>query len=266
MNRNLFEYPSGSRVFGILKVGMTKQEIEASAAAGTSGPGIMNNDGLEDGVLYRARLDGDGTLFPGYIREDGSLYASASYSGTYTLYGDNLAIEPTGVPLDIQVGNSPAILVAPANQSVVEGQSATFSVTAVGTEPLSFQWQRNGVDIAGATSSSYTRTSIPLSDSASQYRVAVSNSFGSVYSSAAILTVTAASVAPSITTQPQSQSATAGGTLSFSVVATGTAPLSYQWRKNGVAIAGATLASYTTPALTLSDNGAQYSVRPALTL
>ena len=70
----------------------------------------------------------------------------------------------------------------------------------------------------------------------------------------------AAPVAPSITTQPANQTVFAGQTATFSVIANGTLPLSYQWKKNGTAISGATSASYTTPAETTSDNGAQFSV------
>src|SRR5271170_5189237 len=76
----------------------------------------------------------------------------------------------------------------------------------------------------------------------------------------ATLTVTAAPVAPSITTQPASQTVTAGQTASFSVVATGTSTLTYQWKKNGTAISGATATSYTTPATAASDNGTSFTV------
>src|SRR5207245_5628213 len=82
---------------------------------------------------------------------------------------------------------------------------------------------------------------------------------GSVTRTAARLTVNAAPVAPSIITQPASQTVTAGQTAFFSVAATGTAPLSYQWQKNSVAISGATSSSYTTPATTSSDNGALFA-------
>src|SRR5256885_14133591 len=61
-------------------------------------------------------------------------------------------------------------------------------------------------------------------------------------------------VAPSITTQPASQTVTAGQMATFTVVATGTAPLSYQWRKSGTAISGATAPTYTTPATTSADS------------
>ncbi len=70
----------------------------------------------------------------------------------------------------------------------------------------------------------------------------------------------AAAVAPSITTQPASQTVTAGQTATFTAAATGTAPLSYQWQKNGAAISGATSSSYTTPATTTSDGGSGFAV------
>jgi hypothetical protein len=72
--------------------------------------------------------------------------------------------------------------------------------------------------------------------------------------------VNPAPVAPTITTQPGNQTVTAGQTASFTVVASGTAPLAYQWQKNGANIAGATAASYTTPATTTSDSGSAFTV------
>jgi hypothetical protein len=74
------------------------------------------------------------------------------------------------------------------------------------------------------------------------------------------ITVGVPGVAPAITTQPSSRAITAGQTASFSVATTGTAPMSYQWKKNGVSISGATSSNYTTPVTSVSDNGAQFSV------
>jgi hypothetical protein len=71
---------------------------------------------------------------------------------------------------------------------------------------------------------------------------------------------TSAPVAPSITTQPAGQTVSAGQTASFSVVAGGPAPLTYQWKKNGTAISGANAPGYTTPPTTTSDNGGQFNV------
>jgi hypothetical protein len=154
---------------------------------------------------------------------------------------------------------APTITSQPVNQSVTVGQAATFSVTATGTAPLSYQWQKNGANIAGATSASYTTPATTASDNGATFRVLVSNTAGTATSAAATLTVSAVPVAPTITAQPANQTVTAGQTATFVVAATGTAPLNYQWQKNGVNIAGATSASYTTPVTTTADNGATFA-------
>ena len=170
------------------------------------------------------------------------------------------SVSSSPVSLHVRRQVAPSITTQPASQGVTVGQTATFSVTATGTAPLSYQWQKNGANIAGATTASYTTLATTTSDSGSTFRVAVSNPVGTITSAAATLTVNAAAVAPSITSQPASQTVTAGQTASFKVTATGTAPLSYQWRKNGAAIGGATSSSYTAPATTNSDNAAQFTV------
>ena len=155
---------------------------------------------------------------------------------------------------------APSITTQPLSQTITAGQTATFSVTAAGTAPLSYQWQKNGAAISGATSSSYTTPAETTADNAAQFTVVVTNSVGSVTSSAAILTVNPPPVAPSITTQPLSQTITAGQSATFSVTAAGTAPMSYQWQKNGAAISGAISSSYTTPAETIADDAAPFTV------
>jgi len=156
--------------------------------------------------------------------------------------------------------SAPAITTQPANQMVTTGQTATFTVVASGTAPLNYQWQKNGTNIAGATSSNYTTPAATTADSGSAFRVVVTNSAGTVTSSAATLTVNAAAVAPTITKQPTNLTVTAGQTATFTVMATGTAPLSYQWQKNSANISGATSSSYTTPVTTASDSGSTYKV------
>ncbi|PWT86379.1 MAG: hypothetical protein C5B58_01480, partial [Acidobacteria bacterium] len=155
---------------------------------------------------------------------------------------------------------APSIATQPTSQTVTSGQTATFAVVATGTAPLSYQWQKNGAAITGATGASYTTPATTTSDSGATFKAIATNSAGSATSAAAMLTVNAAMVAPSITTQPTSQTVTSGQTATFAVVATGTAPLSYQWQKNGTAISGATSSSYTTPATTSSDNGSTFQV------
>src|SRR5215469_6420193 len=88
--------------------------------------------------------------------------------------------------------NAPTITSQPVNQTVTAGQSATFTVAASGTAPLSYQWQKNGANISGATSSSYSTAATTTSDNGSTYDVVVSNSAGTVTSNVATLTVNAA--------------------------------------------------------------------------
>ncbi len=310
---------------------------------------------------------------------------------------------------------APVITSQPASQTVAAGQTATFTVGATGTAPLSYQWRKNGANISGANASSYTTPAASSSDNGAQFSVVVSNAAGSATSGSATLAVSTvsscaqtswtrwsnsplapqtgdftasydatpslaamdgvvgfslnsakdytslaaitrfspagvidvrnggdyaadtrveyaagstyhfrvvirlstksysvyvtapgqaetaiaanyafrseqasasslnnwamatlsgamsvcnmaiaplstAAAAPVITSQPASQTVAAGQTATFTVGATGTAPLSYQWRKNGANISGANASSYTTPAASSSDSGAQFSV------
>jgi len=196
-------------------------------------------------------------------------------NGSYSITPSNLGytFSPTSQNISVTSANvagvnfsastinaAPSITTQPASQVVTAGQPATFSVAATGTGPLSYQWQKNGVNISGATSSSYTTAATTTSQSGTKYDVVVSNSAGSVTSASATLTVNAAAVAPTITTQPANETITAGQTATFTVVASGTAPLSYQWQQNGVNISGATASSYTTPATTTSQSGTTFDV------
>jgi len=173
-------------------------------------------------------------------------------AGSVTSKTATLTVNPAPV--------APSITTQPANQTVTAGQTATFSVVASGTAPLSYQWQKNSTNISGATSSSYTTPATTTADSNSTFDVVVTNTAGSVTSNTATLAVNPAPVAPSITTQPASQTVTAGQSATFSVVATGTAPLTYQWQKNSTNISGATSSSYTTPATTTADNNSTFDV------
>ena len=83
----------------------------------------------------------------------------------------------------------PSITSPPVSQSVSEGQTATFNISATGTAPLSYQWRKDGAEIAGATSTSYTTPPTALGDNGSAYTCVVSNSAGTETSAAAILTV-----------------------------------------------------------------------------
>ena len=154
----------------------------------------------------------------------------------------------------------PSFTTQPASLTVTEPAGATFSVVVTGDAPLSYQWRRNGTAISGATSASYVLNPTAMADNGAQFDVIVSNAVGSITSTVATLTVNPAPAPPSITTQPTNVTVTAPSAANFSVVATGDAPLSYQWRRNGVDIVGATSSSYTLDPTALEDSGAHFSV------
>ena len=155
------------------------------------------------------------------------------------------------------VTNVPPYLTAqPQTQTVTQGNNATFNVTAGGSAPLGYQWRCNGTNLTGACASTCTVGNAQPANAGS-YTVVVTNSSGSVTSAVATLTV---NVPPSIPAPPPSPVVvTQGGNASFCVTATGTAPLSYQWRFNGVNIAGATATCYSRNNVQTNDAGT-YSV------
>jgi hypothetical protein len=146
----------------------------------------------------------------------------------------------------------------PASQTVTAGTQVSFSINGSGTWPFTLQWYKNETPISGATWAPYVIPSAQVSDTAN-YHVVVTNSVAAVSSNTATLTVTAVIVAPTITTPPASQTVVQGGSATFTVAASGTTPFTYQWKKGGVAISGATNASLTLSNIQAGDAGS-YSV------
>ena len=210
----------------------------------------VNHDGTGFAVLHRftvVAVEGSQPLAPLVMGSDGAVYGTTYWGGVYVtnnVYGTLF-----------RLCSPPVITAQPLDQSVTAGQDANFSVTATGTLPLSYQWLFNGADIPGATTSSYTRNNAQPTDEGS-YSVVITNMAGSVTSSNAILTL---NVPPVITTQPQDQNVNQGSNAVFSVAATGTPTLAYQWRFDGTNIAGATDSSYELANAQPADAGS-YSV------
>lgn len=102
---------------------------------------------------------------------------------------DNSAPPASPPPVVVPSDSAPSISTAPLSQSVLTPGSATFTVAATGTAPLSYQWKRNGTDIAGATAASYTTPATAVGDDGASYTVVVSNAKGSATSSPATLSV-----------------------------------------------------------------------------
>ncbi|MFL6333458.1 MAG: immunoglobulin domain-containing protein [Pyrinomonadaceae bacterium] len=183
--------------------------------------------------------------------------SKASASANY-----NLVIKSADVSLSSGGGNNagdpPSITTQPVSQTVSAGANVSFTVAAEGTAPLSYQWQKNGSPINGATASTLNLTNVQGTDSGS-YRAVVSNAAGVATSTTAVLNVLTGPVAPAITSQPASQTVVTGGSALFGVIATGTAPLSYQWYKDGSLIPGATSSSLSLSNVQHADEGG-YSV------
>ena len=131
----------------------------------------------------------------------------------------------------------------PLDETICTGDPVTFSVDADGAS-LSYQWKKNGVNILGATGSSYTIAAVAAGD-AGDYTVTVSGTCGSVTSGIAKLTVNAA---PVITDHPDNITLCTGTNHTFTVTASG-ANLTYLWRKNGIPI----LPSETNTSLVINN-------------
>ena len=153
-------------------------------------------------------------------------------------------------------GTAPTLTTQPTSQTAALGSSASFSVaaTTTGSDTLTYQWRKAGTAISGATAATYTIATVAATD-AGDYDVLVSNSAGSVSSAVATLSVSTTSGTPLITTEPASRSATTGTPVTFSVTATGSGTLAYQWRKDGTVISGATGSSLALASVSATDAG-----------
>src|SRR5450631_2176281 len=179
----------------------------------------------------------------------------------FMLFGLLTACDHDHPPASI-VAQAPLVTSNPADQTVQAGQTATFSVVATGSAPLSYQWQRGAVSIAGATGASYTTPATVVGDSGATYAAVVSNAAGSATSATATLTVTATTtLTVTITQQPLNRSVASGAQAAFAVAATCSdgSTATYQWQRSNDAgvtfttVSGATGASYSLAAAS-SDN------------
>ena len=143
------------------------------------------------------------------------------------------------------------IYIQPTSQSTLGGGTATFTANVIGQGPFVYQWFLAGTALPSMTNSSLTLTNVQLNQGGA-YSLTVSNSYGGVVSSDAILSV----IPLAISTQPQSRSAVAGDLVSFSVTPSGQPPFSYQWRFNGNSLADATNSSLVITNVQMDQAGA----------
>lgn len=156
---------------------------------------------------------------------------------------------------------TPAITVqaAPVGQSVADGDSAALAVVASSASALSYQWQRDGAAIAGATEARYLTPALSMADNGARYTVELRAGGGAAVVPAAAVIVVLPTL-PTIALQPSSQSVDAGQQATYSVQANGSPPLSYQWQRDGSDIPGAVADSFTTSPAGAADDGARFRV------
>jgi hypothetical protein len=151
---------------------------------------------------------------------------------------------------------APELTSQPLGLTVCRDAPVLFEVTATGTEPIAFQWRRDGEDLPGANAASLTIDAADTVD-AGVYDVVVTNTCDSIISNTAELVFREPTL---FTTQPSSQLLCIGDATVLSAFVTGSEPLNYQWRKDGEKVSGATDPTYPLPLVTAADAGS-YDLR-----
>ncbi len=259
---------------------LTQPTDQSSAAGASSTFGVAVQDGTGASFQWQQLI---GTNWTPIVGATNALLvisaATLAQTGTQyrvlvTVSGGVLtsnAVTLTVTPAPV----APAFTAQPTDVTVTAPASAGFVVAVSGTPTAMLQWQlssdggttwNNVSSGGGATGTTYTTPATTTAMNGFRFRALASNGVGSAISSTiARLSVDPAAVAPSITTQPSNQSLTEPARATFSVAATGTAPLTYQWQRftSGAwsNIAGASNAVYTSAATArATDNGAQLRV------
>ncbi len=285
---NVWTSPNTVGTYTITATSVDNPAVKVTTTTTISGPVIqtqpVSQHDCTGGVLtltvlaqyatsYQWNLNG--TAIPGATAATYRVSSAASgNAGNYTVTVTNGITSVTSSVAAVAVGST--ITTNPVGLTLRPTQVGTFSVAAQGLGPFTYQWYQipsgggSGAAISGATSAVYTTPAVDVSYNGAKYYSVVTDSCSTpLDSSNANLTVTAGNTSPTIITQPVGQTVAPGGTTSFTVVASGTGTLTYQWyvipagSTTATAVAGATSATYNVPATstTNANNGDQYYVK-----
>ncbi len=259
---------SSSYYFAYIRVGAGGEEGDTLKVA-------ENSLSATSGVVIAADLNMDAlTAYNMYIvlnGEDALFYLDNTYLGTFNDNSHAGGRVGYAVPVGMSTGGMeyssatwtdhilPIISAHPSNAIKAVGESVTFTVVAFGDPPISgYQWKKDGVSIAGAINSTFTIDPVTL-DTAGIYTVDVTNAQGTVTSDDATLTVYEPA---KIDTDPVDVTVNIGNSAPFSITASGTPPLSFQWYVDStgswLAINGATSNSYSFPVVHNGQEGFKF--------
>jgi hypothetical protein len=158
----------------------------------------------------------------------------ASNAGVYNIFVYNGGGSALGSDFTVTTRIGLQIISQPANRFVRQGGNTNFTVSAIGTGSLRYQWKLNDVNVPNGTNATLTITGAqPVNEGV--YRVEVRDDFDTAVSDPATLTLI---FVPDLTLQPISQTAVEGSSVSFSSAAIGTTPIGFRWRKGGVTFTG----------------------------
>ena len=254
-SNNLIRRGVPASAAGLPSIGIQPLDQQVSTGQSVSFRVVVTGSALTYQWLKNSEVI-SGATSPTYAIGSAQLSDAGVYSVRVSSAGGSIDSGP-GTLTVTPPGSGPIVITSrPLSQHVEVGQAASFSISASGSG-LAYQWQKNGANIGGATNPTYTIASAQASDVAN-YTVRVTS--GATVETATVkLLVGAAAGGITISSQPSSVTVNVGQPASFSVSAFGTG-LSYQWLKNGGAIAGANGPSYTISSAQTSDAGT-YAVR-----
>jgi hypothetical protein len=205
-----------------------------------------------NGVNVTDGMDANGSTITGSTTSSLSIAnAQAADSGTYSLIASNSAgMVTNSMILTVSSGNVLPSITGPSNQTVIQGNNATFSAVVSGLPVPTVQWlDQTGTPINGATNATLTLTNVQYSQNGYVYSLEATNAVGTITNGATLMVI----VSPAITTQPVSLVATNTQSASFTIAATGVPSPAYQWFKNGSVISSASNPSATSAVLTIAS-------------
>lgn len=242
---------------------ITNQPASYSGSPGDNVTFTIGATGVPS-LAYQWRKDGvdltDGGNLSGATTTALSITsAQPSDNGNYTVVITNQFGATTSTPpavLTINAGNIPPSITGPNDQTVIQGNNATFTAAVAGVPAPSLQWRKDGVDIPGATTASLTINNAQHPADDGTYSIVAANIAGSATNTATLTVI----VPPTISIQPGNTNVVSGSPASFSVTATGFPAPGYQWRKNGAPISNA-MTSTLVFAATQPSDAASYTVQ-----